>query len=338
MKTRTRSTQADTRLILWGLKQRDAEDRSRALTESAEPANRFFDYADTTLANLSNLVTGLIPVLHIGAIFIINALNSIPWISVILTTLNGLFRAVRSLVIKEIDPNKRYTFGIRGAYAKRIWFAVTGLAGVGLGLASMFVAALAIPLTIAATAVDTFNNIVKCADTIKRCIIPNPNQTRQEEVKRLFFKLESLVISATSLAGTILLFTPLMPLGAGLLIGSSIYALLDKYEVNPFKHLVSRIKNKIHPPVKTTVEIKTENTPRSTEANENEVRLKEERALLFEKLYCKQAQQPEPKKAAAHAAATYLHPTRSSRMKLFQEPTKRPDIETQHDIRSSKIR
>lgn len=333
MKTRTQSSNPDTRLILWGLKQRDAQVRSRALSESAEPANRFFEYVDTTIANLSNLVVASIPLLHIAATFLVSALNSIPWISIILTTLNSLFRAVRSLVIKEIDPNKYYHFGMVGAYGKRVWFAVMGIAGVALGLASMFVAPLAVPFTIAATAMDTFNNLVKFGESVKRCFMPNPNQTRGQEIKRMLFKLENIAVSITSLTGTILLFTPLMPLGAGLLIASSLYAMLDKYRVNPFKHAFTRLKNKISPPVETNT-VKEE----ASAVIENTADEKEKRAKLFEKLYCSKNEKPDVKAEKSAMVAHHTHPTRGNPMKLFHEPTKRPDVETARPARNAHLR
>lgn len=332
MKTRTQSSNPDTRLILWGLKQRDAQLRSRALSESAEPSNRFFETVDTTIANVSNLVVAGIPLFHIALSILVNVLNSIPWISLILTTLNSLFRAVRSLVIKQIDPNKYYHFGMVGAYGKRVWFAAMGVAGVALGLTSMFVASLAVPFTIAATAVDSFNNIVKFGESIKRCFMPNPNQTRAQEVRRMLFKLENVAVSITSLTGTILLFTPLMPLGAGLLIASSLYALADKYRLNPFKHLFERLSNKIRPPVETKA-VKEE----ARAAVENSADKKEERATLFEKLYCSKNEKPEVK-AEKSAAALHTHPTRGNPMKLFHEPMKRPDVEAARPERNTSLR
>lgn len=285
----------DDLIIAWGLKRAKAEERKKTFSSSAEPANLFFDYADSTVYNLANLATAVVPILHVAANLVLSVLNSIPWVSVILSTLNGLLRAIRAVIIKDVDPTKNHTFGTMGAYGKRAWLAVLGTAGISLGLASMFVSTLAMPLTIASTAVDTINNIVKFCESVKRCIYPNPGQTRMDEMKRMFTRVESFMVSATALAGTILLFTPLMPLGAGMLIGASVYALLDKYNLNPFKRIYGALKKKTD--TTTKAEEKKEETTTIAETPE-QAEQKAERAALFEKLYCQPKTLTAPKKAA----------------------------------------
>lgn len=317
MKTRepTHTNTQDAKLIAWGLKRKQLTERKSTFSSAAEPANVFFDYADSTVYNLANLATAAVPILHIAIKFILSVLNAIPWVSVILSTLNGLLRIVRALIIKDVDKSKTHTFGAVGAYGKRIWLAMLGTAGVSLGLASMFISTLAMPLTIASTAVDTINSIVKFCESVKRCIFPNPGQTRKDEIKRMFARVESFVVSATALTGTILLFTPLMPLGAGMLIGASVYALLDKYNLNPFKRIYNALKKK--PDVKEeatttteeTVTVRAEETLTDEQKAEQAKAAKEEaakRADLFDKLYCQQPDARAAKKSTnAPKAATY---------------------------------
>ncbi|HEU5280516.1 MAG TPA: hypothetical protein VFU82_00840 [Gammaproteobacteria bacterium] len=328
MKTREKNTFKDEKLIRWGLNLKEKQTQRRAMAESAEPINNLLNYTDNTLTNLSNLVAGIQPILHISINFLMHALNSIPWISVFLNVLNGIFRAIRSLVIKQTDNKKNGNLGPIGVYSQRIWLTTTGISAIALGLASMFVATLAVPFTIASCAVDTLNRLIKFGKSLLQYFtMPKdaPITEKSEARIRIFFKLETLIMSAISLTGTILLFSPLMPVGAGLLIGSAIYALADSHNMNPFKHLFSFIKNKVSPPkaveAKTSVVIsEADNTPEA----------KEKRMKLFEAMYCKPTETIAPKKeekTKKGCVETNIQASRRNPMKLFQESLeRRPDI------------
>lgn len=217
------------------------------------------DQVDTTLTAISYGIMAITTMWANIAPFLMNTLNSIPWISCVLNILNGLFRVTHSLLLKSLKKEGHEV--TTRTEVKRALLALLGVASMALGLASMFSIAASIALTIACAAIDFAYSLVPLVIAIYRCFKPDPakpdrddadtvdangNNRRSFEVKRMLGKLEYSVLTALILVGSILLFMPpFMPIGFGILIGTAIYGILDRFDKNPFKNLFELVKNKI---------------------------------------------------------------------------------------------
>lgn len=261
------------------------------------------DKADTTLSAFSYSIMAVTTVWTNIAPFLMNTLNSLPWISTIITIFNGLFRAVRAFALKSLVTEHHAIS--KSIYAKRAWTTLLGISSMALGLASMFTIAASLPLTFACAAIDFVNTLLPLAKAIKRCFIPDPDPVKakkdEEEkgkpIERMLGKLESTILAAVTLTGTVLLFTPPFTIvGLGLLLGASAYSLLDRYDLNPIKLGINAIKKRFFPEKKSeTDQHPSENlTPLPAEGPRN--KHDSTYSILFEEMYCKPIVPPTPKK------------------------------------------
>ena len=71
-------------------------------------------------------------------------------------------------------------------------------------------------------------------------IIEKKNIQLDQDAK-LANKIQSTILCAAVVAGTVLMFTPFAAVGAAIIIGVALYSIVDKLELNPFKWLAKKM-------------------------------------------------------------------------------------------------
>ena len=75
---------------------------------------------------------------------------------------------------------------------------------------------------------------------LHRDITARKNRQKENDCK-LVNKIHAVVICTVAMAGSIMLLTPLAPIGAALLIGVAVYNLIERLNLNPLKYLANKI-------------------------------------------------------------------------------------------------
>lgn len=161
--------------------------------------------------------------------------------------------------------------------ANRVINVVSSLANVSLGIIATLITAgtiyIAAPLLLVVGSVkgviDTFWDL---GLVIQQRILNKDESKNAKLNQTIAKKAHSAAIALSFLVGSILfLFPPTAPIGAGILLGTSIYALVDTFQLNPLRYIANKITQKFKTPftIKETVKEEAEQSQPHPELEKN---------------------------------------------------------------------
>lgn len=141
--------------------EKDMQHAAHKMFEGAEVFNR-------GVGDVVNAHTSVVDVFTRTGLIIKDILSAIPWIATVALIYSGLFRAIMGVVVEKERASTR---AIQVA---------AGLTGLGIGVASIVLIPLALPLLIAAVSVDTFQYLWQAAVLIKDKLSHGERTKRQK--------------------------------------------------------------------------------------------------------------------------------------------------------------